>query len=59
VPTRSATASASTTFDCEVIGLLAAKGQSSMGQDQDDTVLMPLRTTQRRLTGTLDIGTGS
>ena len=45
------------TFDCEVIGLLAAKGQSSMGQDQDDTVLMPMKTVQRRLTGTLDIGT--
>ncbi len=43
-------------FDCEVIGLLAAKGQGGMGQDQDDTVLMPLRTAQRRLTGTLDIG---
>jgi putative ABC transport system permease protein len=44
------------TFDCEVIGLLVAKGQGGMGQDQDDTVLMPLRTVQRRLTGTLDIG---
>ena len=44
------------TFDCEVIGLLAAKGQGGMGQDQDDTVLMPLRTAQRRLTGSLDIG---
>jgi putative ABC transport system permease protein len=44
------------TFDCEVIGLLVAKGQGGMGQDQDDTVLMPLRTAQRRLTGTLDIG---
>ena len=43
------------TFDCEVIGLLVAKGQGGMGQDQDDTVLMPLRTTQRRLTGSLDI----
>ena len=45
------------TFACEVIGLLAAKGQGGMGQDQDDTVLMPIRTVQRRLTGTLDIGT--
>ncbi|MBS1140848.1 MAG: hypothetical protein H6R13_2301 [Proteobacteria bacterium] len=43
------------TFDCEVIGLLVAKGQGGMGQDQDDAVLMPLRTAQRRLTGTLDI----
>ena len=43
-------------FSCEVIGLLAGKGQGGMGQDQDDTVLMPLNTVQRRLTGSLDIG---
>ncbi|WP_153116794.1 ABC transporter permease [Rhodocyclus tenuis] len=43
-------------FACEVIGVLAAKGQGGMGMDQDDTVLMPLRTAQRRLTGSLDIG---
>ncbi len=42
-------------FACEVIGLLEAKGQSAMGSDQDDTVVMPLRTVQRRLTGTQDI----
>ena len=42
-------------FACEVIGLLAAKGQSSMGSDQDDTVVMPLRTVQRRLTGSQDV----
>ena len=41
---------------CRVIGVLASKGQSSMGSDQDDTVLMPLRTVQRRLTGKQDIG---
>jgi putative ABC transport system permease protein len=34
-----------------VIGLLASKGQSSMGRDQDDAIIMPLRTVQRRLTG--------
>jgi len=44
-------------FACEVIGLLAAKGQSSMGSDQDDTIVMPLRTVQRRLTGNLDVRT--
>jgi putative ABC transport system permease protein len=43
-------------FACEVIGLLKSKGQSAMGQDQDDVVIMPLRTVQRRLTGSQDIG---
>jgi putative ABC transport system permease protein len=42
-------------FACEVIGLLKAKGQSAMGSDQDDTVVMPLRTVQRRLTGRPDV----
>ncbi|HMR09294.1 MAG TPA: ABC transporter permease, partial [Polyangiaceae bacterium] len=40
---------------CEIIGVLAAKGQSGMGQDQDDIVLMPLRAVQRRLLGSNDI----
>lgn len=43
-------------FSCEVIGLLKAKGQAAMGQDQDDVVIMPLRAVQRRLTGSQDIG---
>ena len=34
-----------------VIGLIASKGQSSGGQDQDDTVLIPLTTAQERLMG--------
>ncbi len=42
-------------FSCEVIGLLKAKGQSAMGSDQDDTVVMPLRTVQRRLSGSQDV----
>jgi putative ABC transport system permease protein len=42
-------------FACEVVGLLKAKGQSAMGSDQDDTVIMPLRTVQRRLSGSQDI----
>jgi putative ABC transport system permease protein len=42
-------------FSCEVIGLLKSKGQSAMGSDQDDVVVMPLRTVQRRLTGSQDI----
>src|SRR5690606_27869295 len=42
-------------FSCEVIGLLASKGQSTFGMDQDDLIVMPLRTVQRRLTGTQDV----
>ena len=34
-----------------VIGLLASKGQSTGGQDQDDVVLIPLTTAQERLLG--------
>ncbi len=43
-------------FSCTVIGILAAKGQSGMG-DQDDTVVVPLRTLQRRVTGSLKVAT--
>ena len=43
-------------FSCDVIGILAAKGQGGMG-DQDDVVLLPLRTLQRRVTGTRKVGT--
>ena len=42
-------------FSCSVIGLLRAKGQSAMGSDQDEIIVMPLRTVQRRLTGTQDV----
>jgi putative ABC transport system permease protein len=44
-------------FSCDIIGLLGSKGQSSMGMDQDDVVLMPLHTVQRRLTGNQDVNT--
>jgi putative ABC transport system permease protein len=37
-----------------VVGLLTGKGQAGMG-DQDDTILMPLRTVQRRFTGNHDV----
>jgi putative ABC transport system permease protein len=40
---------------CEVIGLLAPKGQSTLGQDQDDLVIMPLETVQRRFAGNTDV----
>jgi putative ABC transport system permease protein len=34
-----------------VIGVLKAKGQSGMGQDQDDTVIAPYTTVQKKLLG--------
>jgi putative ABC transport system permease protein len=40
---------------CKVIGVLAAKGNSGFGQDQDDLVVMPLKTMQRRIMGNNDI----
>ncbi len=42
-------------FACEVIGLLQAKGQGAFGMDADDTIVMPLRTVQRRVRGTDDV----
>ena len=41
---------------CQVIGVLASKGQSGFGTDQDDLALIPLRTFQRRIAGNQDIG---
>lgn len=35
----------------EVIGVLAAKGQSVMGRDQDDIVLIPITTARLRVSG--------
>jgi len=35
----------------QVVGVLDSKGQSSMGQDQDDIVMVPLTTAQERLIG--------
>jgi putative ABC transport system permease protein len=40
---------------CEVIGLLASKGQSAGGGDQDDNVVIPLRTFWRRIAGNQDV----
>jgi len=39
-----------------VVGVLAAKGQNAMGQDQDDVVLVPYSTAQTRLSGNVRIG---
>lgn len=44
-------------FSCEVVGVLGSKGQGAMGNDQDDIVLVPLRTLQRRVTGNQRVGT--
>jgi putative ABC transport system permease protein len=40
-----------------IVGLLAPKGQSLDGRDQDDTILIPLTTAQRKLFGTQFQGT--
>ena len=42
-------------LSCTVIGLLESKGKNTFGQDRDDTVVIPLRTLQRRLAGNEDI----
>jgi putative ABC transport system permease protein len=34
-----------------VIGVLASKGQSPFGQDEDDTILMPFTTVQKKISG--------
>ena len=39
-----------------MIGLLAAKGSAAMGGDQDDLLVMPLQTVQRRLLGKPRVG---
>ena len=40
---------------CPVIGLLKERGQGGQGNDQDDTVLMPLKMVQRQIVGNTDI----
>jgi len=37
---------------CKIVGVLRAKGSSATGQDQDDFVVMPFTTAQKRITGT-------
>ena len=39
---------------CEVIGVLEPKGQAMFGGDQDATIVLPIRTYQRRLSGSGD-----
>ena len=38
-------------MSCEVVGVLDAKGQGAFGNDQDDVVVVPLHTQQRRIVG--------
>ena len=40
------------TLPCKVIGTMERKGISAMGGDQDDFVLMPYTTVQKKITGT-------
>ncbi|MCU0925092.1 MAG: ABC transporter permease, partial [Hydrogenophaga sp.] len=44
-------------INCEVIGTLQSKGQGAFGNDQDDMVLMPIQTLQRRITGNTRVNT--
>jgi macrolide transport system ATP-binding/permease protein len=54
-------------FPLRVVGVLAVKGQSNYGQDQDDVVIMPFTTAERKVLGTSQVtasvpsttGTGS
>ncbi len=43
------------TLSLRVIGTLRGKGTSTFGQDQDDFVIVPLATHQRRLTGSHEV----
>ncbi len=42
---------------CDIIGTLSTRGQAGFGGDQDDIVIMPIKTVQRRFTGSTDIRT--
>jgi len=42
-------------ISCEVVGLLQSKGQSAGGSDEDDTIVMPIRTFWRRIAGNQDV----
>jgi putative ABC transport system permease protein len=44
-------------MSCEIIGVLGAKGQGAFGNDQDEVVLLPLKTLQRRVTGSTRVQT--
>ncbi len=44
-------------FSCEVVGVLASKEQGAFGNDQDDVLLLPLKTLQRRVIGSTRVPT--
>jgi putative ABC transport system permease protein len=44
-------------ISCEIVGLLTSKGQGAFGNDQDDVVLVPIKTLQRRITGNNRVNT--
>ena len=41
---------------CEVIGVTLSKGASTFGADQDDFLILPMKSYQRRLAGNTDVG---
>ena len=44
-------------ISCEIVGILESKGQGAFGNDQDDVVLVPIKTLQRRITGNTRVNT--
>jgi putative ABC transport system permease protein len=38
-------------LSCQVVGVLATKGQATFGMDQDDIIVIPLQAYQRRIAG--------
>ncbi len=44
-------------FSCTVVGLLNSKGQGAMGNDQDNLLVLPLTTMQRRVVGHTRVNT--
>jgi len=42
-------------FPLRVVGVLSIKGQSNFGQDQDDVVLLPFLTAERKVLGTSQV----
>ena len=40
---------------CQVIGVMARRGQGGFGQDLDDQVVMPIKTVMRRFSGNRDV----